>query len=122
MQNQKSVKGVSGTILHMLTNLEKENRQNLKHNITANLWDGGLFGVAIGFASFSAVLPLFFSTMTDSALLIGLVPAIHSVGWQLPQLFTASHVARLRKYKRNVLMMTIHERLPFLGFAIIALL
>jgi MFS family permease len=54
--------------------------------------------------------------------LIGLVPAIHSVGWQLPQLFTASHVSRLRKYKPNVLMMTIHERLPFLGFAIVALL
>ncbi|MBL8050669.1 MAG: MFS transporter [Anaerolineales bacterium] len=106
----------------MLTTLEKEARQNLKHNVTVNLWDGGLFGMALGFASFSAVLPLFFSTMTDSALLIGLVPAIHSVGWQLPQLFTASHVSRLRKYKRTVLMMTIHERLPFLGFAIIALL
>jgi MFS family permease len=60
--------------------------------------------------------------MTHSALIIGLVPAIHSVGWQLPQLFTASHVSRLRKYKRTVLMTTIHERVPFLGFAITALL
>ncbi|MDO9303668.1 MAG: hypothetical protein Q7T89_19935, partial [Anaerolineales bacterium] len=98
-----------------LTTLEKNIRENLKHNITVNLWDGGLFGVALGFASFGTILPLFVASMTTSALLIGLVPAIHSVGWQFPQLFTASHVSRLRKYKPNVLMMTIHERLPFLG-------
>ncbi|MDO8466460.1 MAG: MFS transporter [Gallionella sp.] len=104
------------------TTLEKNIRANLKHNITVNLWDGGLFGMALGFASFSTVLPLFVASMTTSALLIGLVPAIHSVGWQLPQLFTASHVSRLRKYKQHVLMTTIHERVPFLGFAIVALI
>jgi len=106
----------------MLTTLEKDIRQNLKHNITVNLWDGSLFGAALGFASFGTILPLFVASMTTSALLIGLVPAIHSVGWQLPQLFTASYVSRLRSYKRNVIMMTIHERVPFLGFAIVALL
>lgn len=106
----------------MLTNLEKEVRQNLKHNVTANLMDGALFGVALGFASFSTILPLFVVSLTDSTMLIGLVPAIHSAGWLLPQLFTASHVSRLRSYKHNVLMMTIHERIPFLGFAIVALL
>jgi MFS family permease len=105
-----------------LTTLEKNIRENLKHNLIVNLLDGGLFGVALGFASFSAVLPLFVASMTDSATLIGLVPAIHSTGWLLPQLFTASHVSRLRKYKRTVLLTTIHERVPFLGFAIVALL
>lgn len=105
-----------------LTIMEKDIRVNLKHNITAGLFDGGLFGVALGFASFGTVLPLFVASMTTSALLIGLVPAIHSVGWQIPQLFTASHVSRLRKYKPNVLLMTLHERAPFLGFAVVALL
>lgn len=106
----------------MLTNLEKEIKQNLKHNVTANLTDGALFGAALGFTSFSTILPLFVASLTDSTTLIGLVPAIHSAGWLLPQLFTASHVSRLRRYKSNVLMMTIHERVPFLGFAIVALL
>jgi MFS family permease len=106
----------------MLTEMEKDIRANLKHNVTVNLWDGGLFGAALGFASFSTILPLFVASMTDSALLIGLVPAIHSVGWQLPQLFTASRVARMRIYKPYVLTMTIHERIPFLGFAGVALL
>lgn len=105
-----------------LTSLEKNIRANLRHNVIYNLLDGGLFGVALGFASFGTILPLFVASMTDSALIIGLVPAIHSVGWQLPQLFTASHVARLRKYKRTVLMTTIHERVPFLGFAVVAML
>jgi len=105
-----------------LTTLEKNVRENLKHNINVNLWDGGLFGAAMGFASFSAVLPLFVASMTNSATLIGLVPAIHSAGWLFPQLFTASHVSRLRKYRQTVLMTTIHERVPFLGLVIIALL
>jgi len=106
----------------MLTPLEQKIRNNLKHNLTVNLWDGSLFGAALGFASFGTILPLFVSSMTNSATLIGLVPAIHSAGWLFPQLFTASHVSRLREYKRTVLMMTIHERIPFLGFAIVALL
>lgn len=105
----------------MLTNLEKEIRQHLKHNVIVNLADGSLFGAALGFASFSAILPLFVNSMTDSTTLIGLVPAIHSAGWLLPQLFTARYVSRLRRYKNSVLMMTIHERVPFLGFAIVAL-
>lgn len=78
--------------------------------------------MALGFASFSTILPLFVASMTNSATLIGLVPAIHSAGWLFPQLFTASHVSRLRRYKRNVLLMTIHERLPFLGLAVVAFL
>jgi MFS family permease len=40
----------------------------------------------------------------------------------LPQLFTASHTASLRRYKRTVMLMTIHERIPFLGLALVALL
>lgn len=106
----------------MLSSAEKDIRKNLKHNLTVNLLDGSLFGMALGFASFSAILPLFVASMTDSATLIGLVPAIHSAGWLLPQLFTASHVSRLRRYKRTVIMTTIHERVPFLGFAVVSLL
>ena len=105
-----------------LTKVEQFTRRHLRYNIVVNMLDGGFFGVAIGFASFGTILPLFVASMTDSATLIGLVPAIHSAGWLLPQLFTASHTARLRRYKRTVLLSTIHERIPFLGFALVALL
>ena len=105
-----------------LTKVEEFTRRHLRYNVVVGMLDGGFFGVAIGFASFSTVLPLFVASMTNSATLIGLVPAIHAAGWLFPQLFTANYTARLRRYKRTVLLSTIHERLPFLGFALVALL
>jgi len=105
-----------------LTKVEQFTRQHLRYNVTVGLTDGGFFGLAIGFASFGTILPLFVASMTDSATLIGLVPAIHAAGWLLPQLFTAKHTSRLRRYKRTVLINTIHERVPFLGFAAVAFL
>jgi len=93
-----------------------------RFNFFVNMMDGAFFGLALGFASFLTIVPLFVSTMTDSAVLIGLIPAIHTVGWQLPQLFTVERVSKLRRYKPMVLLMTIHERVPFLGLAIVAAL
>ena len=100
--------------------MDIEINKHLRYNFAVNVMDGAFFGFALGFASFVTVLPLFVSTMTDSAILIGLIPAIHSVGWQLPQLFTARQVTRLSRYKPTVVLMTIHERLPFLGLAAVA--
>jgi len=40
----------------------------------------------------------------------------------LPQLFTAGRLARLRRFKPTVMLMTIHERLAFVGLMIVALL
>ena len=100
--------------------MDIEINKHLRYNFTVSVMDGAFFGFALGFASFVTVLPLFVSTMTDSAILIGLIPAIHSVGWQLPQLFTARQVTRLSRYKPTVILMTIHERLPFLGLAAVA--
>lgn len=94
--------------------------KHLRFNIIANVLDGSFFGAALGFASFVTIIPLYVSGLTSSAVLIGLIPAIHAVGWQLPQLFTASHIARLRRYKPAVLTMTTFERLPFLGLAILS--
>jgi len=100
--------------------MKSKQSQNLRFNFTVNVLDGGFFGAALGFASFITIIPLFVSNLTDSAVLIGLIPAIHAVGWQLPQLFTAPRVSRLRRYKRMALMMSLNERFPFLGLAIVA--
>jgi MFS family permease len=101
--------------------LDQSVRKNLKYNVIVNLLDGAFFGAGWGFGSFGTILPLFVSRMTDSALLIGLIPAIHAVGWQLPQLFMAGPVSRLRRYKPMVMWITIHERIPYLGLALVAL-
>ncbi len=100
--------------------IEIQIRKHLRYNVTVNLLDGAFFGFALGFSSFSAFIPIFVSRMTDSAILFGLVPAMHSVGWQFPQLFTAGWVSRLRRYKPFVILMTTQERIPFFGLAAVA--
>ena len=104
----------------MLSPIEAYIRKNLRFNFLVGLLDGGAFGLGMGFGSFVAIIPLFVHHMTNSALLIGLVPAIHNMGWQLPQLLTAGWIGRLSRYKPLTLAMTVHERLPFLGLAILA--
>jgi MFS family permease len=94
--------------------------EHVRFNTVVNLLDGAFFGSALGFASFITIIPLFVSQLTDSAILIGLVPAIHVVGWQLPQLLTSSRIQRLSRYKPMVLAMTTLERLPFFGLALLA--
>jgi MFS family permease len=100
--------------------VEQKIRKDLRFNIIVNLADAMFFGAGFGFGSFGTIIPLFVSQLTTSAIIIGLIPAIHAVGWQLPQLFTANKVSQLRKYKPFVLLMTINERVPFLGFALVA--
>jgi MFS family permease len=101
--------------------MNPEEVRNLRLNYTVNILDGAFFGLGLGFASFSTVIPLFLSTMTNSAILIGLITAVHVTGWQLPQLLTARSVSRMARYKPMVMWMTIHERVPFLGLTLIAL-
>ncbi len=105
--------------------MQKTNSVNItkdfRHNFFVNVMDGAFFGFAIGFASFTTVIPLFVAQFTRSAILIGLIPAIHSMGWQLPQLFTARKVSATGYLRPTVILMTIQERLPFLGLGIIAL-
>jgi MFS family permease len=94
--------------------------EHVRFNTAVNILDGAFFGSALGFASFITIIPLFVSQLTDSAILIGLVPAIHAVGWQLPQLLTSGRIQRLSRYKPMVLAMTTLERLPFFGLALLA--
>ena len=112
----------SGRMHNMLSPIEAYVSKHLRFNFTIGLFDGGFFGLGMGFASFSGIIPLFVHHLTNSALLIGLVPAIHNMGWQLPQLLMAGWLGRVQRYKPLTLWMTIHERLPFLGLAGVALL
>ncbi|MFN8376810.1 MAG: MFS transporter [Anaerolineae bacterium] len=95
--------------------------QNVRYNFAVNVADGTFFGLGFGFSSFTAVIPLFFATLTENTALIGFVSALHTIGWALPQMFTAQRVARMRRYKPFVLLMTLNERLPFFLLALVAL-
>ena len=96
--------------------------KNLKHNFLANMADGAFFGMGVGFSSYTTIIPLFVATMTSSATLIGLIPAIHNMGWQLPQLLMAKRISKMERIKPFVVLATIHERIPILGLGIVGLL
>lgn len=101
---------------------QEQIQRDTRHNFTVNVMDGAFFGLGLGFASSVTVIPLFLNSLTSSTLLIGLLASLHGIGWQLPQLFTSGYVMRLRRYKPMVMMGTLHERWPFFGLMILALM
>jgi len=103
--------------------MSQEIRDKLYHNFVVNVLDGCFFGFGlVGMASYVTIIPLFLSYLTDSTALIGFMATMFQIGWQVPQLFTSKHVAGLRRYKPMAIWMTLHERIPYFGLAIIALL
>ncbi|MYD08798.1 MAG: MFS transporter [Chloroflexi bacterium] len=102
--------------------LSSELQSKLRHNAFVNIMDGALFGFGVmGLASYVTIIPLFLSYLTESTALIGFAAALFHIGWQVPQLLTSGYVAGLSRYKPTVLAMTLIERLPFFGLAIVAL-
>jgi MFS family permease len=60
-------------------------------------------------------MPLLVSQMTDSKLAIGLIQAVYSLGYYLPQLLTANYAERLKWKKPFVVWVSgPGERLPYL--------
>lgn len=102
--------------------LSSELQGKLRHNAFVNIMDGALFGFSVsGLASYVTIIPLFLSYLTESTALIGFAAALFHIGWQAPQLLTSGYVAGLSRYKPTVLTMTLIERLPFFGLALVAL-
>ena len=99
---------------------QTEIQKLLRFNVAVNLLDGAFFGLGLGISSFSAFIPIFVNRMSESAVLIGLVPALHAFGWQFPQIFTAGWISRMRRYKPAVVLLTLQERIPFFGLALVA--
>ena len=74
---------------------EAQVEQNYRHNFIANFLDGTFFWAGMSFIAASTILPLYLNHFTSNKLLLGLIPAISSGGWLLPQLFTANHVEQM---------------------------
>lgn len=90
-----------------------------RRNFWANVSDIAAFSFGISMVSRYTVLPLFVSQLSDDPLLLGLIPALFSLGWLLPQLFTAPLVASLPRRLPFILWVTIWERLPFLVLGLV---
>jgi MFS family permease len=64
-----------------------------------NFADLSLFWGGDAFASLSTVLPLFVSRLSDSSILVGLVPTLYWIGFVSPQMLVASYVRRWPRKK-----------------------
>ncbi|MHB1295413.1 MAG: MFS transporter [Anaerolineae bacterium] len=101
---------------------ERYIRKNETWNLVVNILDTAFYGFASSFIFGSTVLTLYGRHLTDSAMLIGLLPSLQNVGWFLPQLLLANHSQRLPRKKPLVMALSIGERLPFLLIALSILL
>lgn len=94
--------------------------RHVRHNVVALGFDFGLFLVGLSFASQSTILPAFAAHLGASNLVIGAIPALMTLGWNLPSLFAAGYTESLARKLPFVLRYTIWERLPFVGLAAVA--
>jgi MFS family permease len=82
--------------------------------------DYALFLIGLSFASPSTIVTAFVAMLGASNLVVGAIPAVVTLGWQLPSLFVAGHTQTLEKKQPFVLRYTVWERVPFLVLALVA--
>ena len=92
--------------------------KHFKRNFTANFLDIGTYFFGDSFLASYTILPVFVSTLTDSPIIIGLVPAFYEAGWFIPQLFFAPYIRRKAKLMPLVIKLGIMERFSYLFLAV----
>ena len=93
-------------------------------NFGVNVLDNMFYALAISLVSQETIMPLLVSRLTDSTVAVGLIPAIFSVSFLLPQLFVAKHAEGLRRKLPFVLLGSgLLQRLPYpaIGLALLLL-
>ena len=92
-------------------------------NFSVNALDISFVTLAMNMVSQATILPLLVNDLTDSKIAVGMIPAVLSIGFLLPQLFTAGHAESLRRKKPFIVFWSfIGERSPYLLAAIAILL
>lgn len=98
--------------------LHPEVVKHLRRNFFANVLDAGFWFLGDSFVAAYTILPVFMSTLTDSPILIGMLPALEGAGWFLPQLFLAKHLESKNRRLPLVLKLGVFDRLPYLFLAL----
>ena len=96
--------------------------KNDNWNFNVNVLDNMFYALAISLVSQETIMPLLVSKLTDSTVAIGLIPAIFSLSFLLPQLFVANHAERLKRKLPFVLLGSgLLQRLPYpaIGLALL---
>src|SRR5258708_10309290 len=94
---------------------------NLPRNYFCLAFDLVVFWLALSLVSSSTVLPAFAERLGASNLVIGMIPAISTVGFMLPGIFVANQTERLPLKLPFYMKLTLGERLPNFLIALVAL-
>ncbi|UCG52167.1 MAG: MFS transporter [Candidatus Latescibacterota bacterium] len=99
--------------------MDKPQHKYYKRNFLLGVVNGSLINVGMAFLDPFTVLPVFILKLGGSAVTVGLVSALHGVGWFLPQVL-GSRLAETRRYLMNLYRLTSIPRvLGFVGIAVI---
>jgi MFS family permease len=105
------------------TPFEREVERNFRWNFSVNLLDISFIMLGLSLVSRDTVIPLLVSKLTTSPVVIGLVPAVYSLGIYLPQLLGASVAEGMpRKLPFVALVGGLGERVPYLLMGLTVLL
>lgn len=114
--------GNNNIMPHVMAALSAPERlvlRNLRHNLIFNIADGTMWLFGMSFVSTTTIIPVYVSHLTDSAVLIGLAPALESLGWYLPQIVVAPFVEGLTRLKPVVVTIALVERLMLLVIGLV---
>ncbi len=93
---------------------------NYWRNFILLTMDGSMFAFAMAMFSVDTILPYFVSLLTKSSILIGLVPAVFSLGFYAPQLLGA-YLANLRTRRKPLILgIVISQRIGIFFIALTA--
>lgn len=93
--------------------------ENYRWNFIALVLDSSFFSFSLGMLSQDTILPYYVSQLTDSGVLVGLVPALFYLGLFLPQLIGAYLVNGRPTRKWAIFWIAVAERV---GIVLIALI
>ena len=98
-------------------------RRYRTRNFLSNAFVLSFYNLAISFVFPATIMTLYASHLTDSAALIGTIPALFAVGMSLPQLLYANVAERLKLKRPLILKLAVMERIPylFIGLSILLL-
>ena len=85
-----------------------------RRNFALLLIDSAGWPLGMSFISMTTILPMFLQSLGASNVLIGLIPAIASLGSYFPQILIANRLESMPIKKRHVVWVGLVERLPHL--------
>ena len=78
---------------------EEQVEKNFRWNFSVNLIDITFITLGLSLISRETIQPLLVKSLTDSNLAVGMISAVYSLAYYLPQLLTASYAESLKVKK-----------------------